>query len=75
MVYLENDHTYNIELLIDLYHNSKDDDLVSQLDFYLETIKNNNKELDWQEYNLSRENAYNKLKDFKNETIKKAIKH
>ncbi len=72
--YLENYHTDNIPLLLDLYNNSKDEKIINELDIYLESIKNN-KNLDWQEYNISKKKAYHKLKDYKNDSILKAIKH
>lgn len=64
--YLENYHTDNIPLLVDLYNNTNDQKIKEELKLYFERFydfypENKNKGI--LEYNLSKQNAQNKLKE------------
>lgn len=60
LIYLKNDHTDNISMLVDLYHKTKDQEIKDQLDDYFENLEVETS--GFQELNLSKSNAKRKLK-------------
>ena len=63
--YLCNNRTDNINILIELYNKTEDPYIVDYLNNYFDDLKLHY-EMDWQEYNLSKRNARNKLINLKN---------
>lgn len=66
IVYLENYRSDNIPLLIDIKDDLKNNHQKEELDLYLKEMKNNTKTKGFQEYNLSKKIAHQKLKELNN---------
>ncbi len=63
--YLENFHSDNVSLLIDLFNNTKDEDIKKSLNNYFVIIKKDFKDNSIFEYNISRNKAVKKLNSLK----------
>ena len=63
--YLCNNRTDNINILVELYNKTEDPYIVDYLNNYFDDLKLHY-EMDWQEYNISKRNARNKLINLKN---------
>ena len=61
--YLMNDYTDNVPLLIELKNKTNDLKLKNDINEYLKQIKDDNKSNDFREFNISRKNAINNLKN------------
>ena len=63
--YLETFTADNIDVLLELYYKTNDPYMIEALNAYFDIYVERQKELSWQEYNISKSNAYEKLKNYK----------